>query len=191
MSWLVEVTKTCSVAVELVLVASTRKVRFDDSYSARVIETVPVVGVAGGFIVKFAERSELPKVAVMVALVCAETCAVLMVKVADAALGATVTLAGTVAAPLLLVRRMVVEVWTRVFKVTVPVEVPPPVTVLGFNVTDETVTVGVVIPVVFIRTLREWFAPPIAKEMSGLPSPLNSLARMKIPPRLDCGAGTR
>ena len=58
MSWLVEVTKTCSVAFVRVLVASTRSVRFDASYSARVMETVSTDGVAG-FIVRVAERAAL------------------------------------------------------------------------------------------------------------------------------------
>lgn len=40
-----EVTKTVSVAVELLLVASTRSSRFEERYSARVIETESATGV--------------------------------------------------------------------------------------------------------------------------------------------------
>ena len=94
-------TKTCNVAFDRVLVASTRSVRFDDSYSARVIETVSAVE-TGGLIVKLAERDVPFKVAVIVAVVAADTCDVLTVKLAEEAPAATVTLARTVAAERLL-----------------------------------------------------------------------------------------
>ena len=188
-------TKTCSVAFERELVASTRSLRFDDSYSARVMETVSTDGVAG-FIVRAAERDELFKVAMTVALVAAETCVVLTVKFADDAPAATVTLAGTVAAALLLANRTAAAVWTFAFNVTVPVTAFPPVTVLGFNINAETVTGaggggGGAAPVVFIKLLKPGLAPPTPKATSGLPSPLKSLAVMKTPPILDLSGGTR
>ena len=45
-----------------------RSVRFADSYSAREIETVSVVGAAAGLMVKPAERDVLFRVAVIVAV---------------------------------------------------------------------------------------------------------------------------
>lgn len=46
-SWFVEVTNTCRVAVDFELPASTRRVRFALSYSARVIETVSAAVAVG------------------------------------------------------------------------------------------------------------------------------------------------
>lgn len=63
-----DVTNTCSVEVEREQVASTRKLRFDTSYSARVIETESVVEAAGR-IVRLAEREVLFRFAVIVAVV--------------------------------------------------------------------------------------------------------------------------
>lgn len=63
---------TRSVAVERVLVASTRSLPFDLSNSARVMLTVSTVDDCG-FIARLAERDVLFKVAVIVALVEAET----------------------------------------------------------------------------------------------------------------------
>ena len=76
-------TKTCNVAVERVLFASTRSLDFDRSYSARDME---IVSAAGAFelIVRVAEREMVFKRAVMLALVAAETAVVLMVKFAVA-----------------------------------------------------------------------------------------------------------
>jgi hypothetical protein len=67
MSAPVEVANTCSVDVEREEVASTRRMRFETSYSARWIETVSVVE-AAGFIVRLADRKVLFSVAVMVTL---------------------------------------------------------------------------------------------------------------------------
>ncbi len=116
-SWPVEVTKACSFASARVLVASMRSVRLADSYSARAIETVSTDGVGVGagvgvveLIVRTAERDVPLRVAVTVAVVVAETCVVLTVKLADEAPAATVTLDGTDAAALLLDSRTVVAV---------------------------------------------------------------------------------
>jgi hypothetical protein len=68
MSWPLEVTNTCNVAVERVLVASTRSLRLPLSYSARVIVTVSVPP-AAGFMVKVADRDVPLSEAVMTALV--------------------------------------------------------------------------------------------------------------------------
>ncbi len=95
----VEVTKTCKVAVERVLVASTRKLVFERSYSTREIVIVSAAGEVG-LIVKVAARD----VPLRVALICAEvvevTCVVVIEKFALIAPAATVTLVGTFAAAL-------------------------------------------------------------------------------------------
>jgi len=142
------------------------------------------------------ERFMVGVVGVMVALVVAETCVVLTVKLADEAPAATVTLAGTVAALLLRARATTVAVCTCALNVTVPVELPPPVTVVGFKLKAETVTGaggggGGAAPVVFSKILKPGLAPPTSRATSGLPSPLKSLAVMKTPPRLDLSGGTR
>ena len=67
-SWLLEVTNTCKVAVARVLVASTRSLRLPTSYSARVIVTVSVP-TAAGLMVKVAERDVPFSEAVITALV--------------------------------------------------------------------------------------------------------------------------
>ena len=72
---------TRSVAVDRVLVASTRSLPFDLSNSARLMLTVSKVDDCG-FIARLAERDVLFKVAVIVALVEAETCLVPTVKLA-------------------------------------------------------------------------------------------------------------
>ena len=125
-------TNACNVAFERVLVASTRSLRYRLSYSARVIETVSAPP-AAGLMVKVAEREVPLSEAVITALVVACTCVVLMLKVLDCEPAGTVTLAGTVAAGLLLVIATVVAAWAIAVSVTVPVEELPPVTVVGFN----------------------------------------------------------
>jgi len=64
---------------------------------------------------------------------------VVTVKVAVVAVAATVTLAGTVAAALLLDSVTTAPpVGAALLKVTVPVDEVPPVTEVGFSVTDDT-----------------------------------------------------
>src|SRR5205814_10180147 len=78
-SGLVDVTNTRNVAVERVLVASTRSLRCPLSYSARVIETVSTPP-AAGLMVKVAERDVSLSEAVITALAVACTCVVLILK---------------------------------------------------------------------------------------------------------------
>jgi hypothetical protein len=110
--------------VLLVLVASTRKMRFELSNSARVILTVSVLGGGGGavtgLIVSVALRVIPSRVPLIVALVVALTVVVLIVKFADDAPAATVTLAGTVAAALLLARVTTVAAVAAALNLTVP-----------------------------------------------------------------------
>ena len=75
----------------------------------------------------------------MVADAVLATAVVVTVKVAVVAPAATVTLAGTVAAALLLDKPTdSPPVGAALPKVTVPVDEVPPVTAVGLNVTDET-----------------------------------------------------
>ena len=116
-------TYTRSVALLLVLVASTRKTRFELSNSARVIRTVSVLGGGGaatGLIVSVALRVMPSRVPLIVALTVAVTVVVLTVKLAEDAPAATVTLAGTVAAALLLARVTTVAAVAAALNLTVP-----------------------------------------------------------------------
>src|SRR5512141_2008558 len=63
---------------------------------------------------------------------------VLTVKVAEVAPSGTVTLAGTVATLVLLLARLTTAppAGAGMLSVTVPIELEPPFTVVGFNVTD-------------------------------------------------------
>ena len=122
----VAVTKTRSVALLLVLVASTRKTLFALSNSARVILTVSVLGSGGGggavtgLIVSVALRVMPFRVPLMVALVIALTAVVLTVKFAEDEPAVTVTLGGTVAAALLLARVTTVAEVAAAVSLTVP-----------------------------------------------------------------------
>lgn len=116
----VEVTNTRSVAVLLVLVASTRSVRFELSNSARVILTVSVAGAATGLIVSVALCVTPFKVPLIIALTLPLTAVVLIVKFAEDAPADTVTLAGTEAAALLLARVTTVAEGAASLNRTVP-----------------------------------------------------------------------
>lgn len=132
-------TNTCSVALLLVLVASTRNTRFELSNSARVILTVSVDGGGGavtGFIVSVALRVTPLNAPLIVALVAVVTVVVLTLKFADAAPAATVTLAGTVAAALLLVSVTTVADGAVELNRTVPWIEFPPTTEVADNVSD-------------------------------------------------------
>ena len=141
----VEVTNTRSVAELLVLVASTRRIRLSDSYSARVIRTVSVAGGGGGgdvaeLIVSDAERVMPFRLAEIVAVVVVLTVEVLTLNVADDAPAPTVTLAGTVADALLLASVTVVAAVAAALSVTVPWTAFPPVTEVGFKLIADNVT---------------------------------------------------
>ena len=85
------------------------------------------------------------------------TAVVVTVKVPEVAPAATVTLAGTVATDVLLLERVTTAppVGAGPLRVTVPVEEVPPVTLVGFRVTEERVVAGGV-------TVSEAFCVPPA-----------------------------
>ena len=114
--------------------------RFSVSYSARVILTVSVLGGGGaltGLIVSVALRVMPSKVPLIVALTVALTVVVLMVKFAEDAPAGTVTLAGTVAAALLLARDTTVGAGAAALNLTVPWTEFPPTTEVDAKVSDD------------------------------------------------------
>ena len=122
-SWPVEETNTCNVALLLVLVASTRRARLALSYSARVMFTVSVEGggvVDAGLIVNVALRVTPLSVALIVAVPLVVTAVVPIVNVPDDAPAAIVMLAGTVARVVLLARLTTVAAGAAALNVTVP-----------------------------------------------------------------------
>ena len=97
-----------------------------------------------GLIVSVACWEVLPSVAVIVAVVIEETNVVVTVKLALVDPLATVTLLGTLALELLLLRVTTVPPeGAAALRVTVPVELFPPVTVVGFRLSEESVTLPV------------------------------------------------
>src|SRR5713101_2639860 len=136
-----------SVAVELVLVASTRNCCLETMYSARVMATVSAAGGgAAGVTVSSAVLVAPPKLAEMVAKVDAVTDTVVTVNVALVAPAGTVTLptAGTLAAAGLLLERVTTAppVGAAALRVTVATEELPPTTLVGFSRKTETVRGG-------------------------------------------------
>ena len=117
------------------------------------------VDMTTGLIVSVADWVDVPYVAVMLAVDVAETEIVVMVNVAEVDPAGTVTDAGSVAFVLLEVRLTVMPPdGATPFKVTVPVDVSPPTTVLGFN--DTLVTAGgLIVSVVVLVVL------PVTPEM--------------------------
>ena len=98
--------------------------------------TLPLAGV----IVSDAFCELLPSVAVITAVVVLVTDVVVTVKFADVEPPGTVTVLGTLAAELLLLKLTTLPPeGAAELKVTVPIELLPPTTLVGFNVTEETV----------------------------------------------------
>ena len=139
-----------SVAVELVLVASTRNCCLEMTYSARVMVTVSAAGGGGGggagaVTVSSAVLVRPPKLAEMVAEVDAVTDTVVTVNVALVAPAGTVTLplTGTLATALLLDRvTSAPPVGAVALNVTVATEELPPTTLVGFSAKPDTVRGG-------------------------------------------------
>src|SRR3989442_9825610 len=136
-----------SVAVELVLVASTRNCCLEMTYSARVMVTVSAAGGgAAGVTVSSAVLVTPPKLAEIVAEVDAVTDTVVTVNVALVRPAGTVTLptAGTLAAAGLLLERVTTTppAGAAALRVTVATEELPPTTLVGFSAKPETVRGG-------------------------------------------------
>src|SRR3989442_351583 len=136
-----------SVAVELVLVASTRNCCLEMTYSARVMVTVSAAGGgAAGVTVSSAVLVTPPKLAEIVAEVDAVTDTVVTVNVALVAPAGTVTLptAGTLAAAGLLLERVTTAppAGAAALRVTVATEEEPLATLAGLSVRAESVTGG-------------------------------------------------
>ena len=110
---------------------------------------VIVSAVTGGFTVRVAVLVSPAYVAEMLTVVEKLTGVVVMVKLALVASAATVTLGGTLAtAPLLLVSITTAPpLGAAPLRVTVPCDVAPPVTLVGFNVSEESVVVGATVPI--------------------------------------------
>lgn len=114
---------------------------------------------AGGLIVSEACRMVLPNVPVIVAVVVVLTDVVVTVKFALVDPLATVTLLGTLALELLLLKLTTVPPeGAAELSVTVPVELLPPVTLAGFKLTEE--RVGPEDPPGFTVKLVDTVAPP-------------------------------
>ena len=146
-TWPLAVATMVSVAVELVLVASTRNCCLETMYSARVMATVSAAGGgATGVTVSSAVLVTPPKLAEIVAEVDAVTDTVVTVNVALVAPAGTVTLptAGTLAAAGLLLERVTTAppAGAAALRVTVATEELPPTTLVGFSVKPETVRGG-------------------------------------------------
>jgi hypothetical protein len=91
-----------------------------------------------GLMARDAEAFEVPYDVVMLAFVGVDTTAVEMVKFADDFPEVMVTLAGTVAAELLdFVVMVIPPVGAGPVRLTVPVELLPPTTVVGFRLSDK------------------------------------------------------
>lgn len=120
---------------------------------------IDTVEIAGALTVSAAVLLTPLNEAVIVAVVVAATAVVFTVKFAVEAPAATVTLAGTVAEPLLLERVTTVPpAGANPVRVTVPVDDVPPVTLVGFSATLESaagliVRVAVCVPPVIVAVV--------------------------------------
>jgi hypothetical protein len=101
---------------------------------------------------------------VIVTCVAAATALVLTVNVALVAPAATVTLAGTVTTEVLLLESVITlpPVGANMFRMTVPVDVVPPVTEFGFKLTDDNETGGFTVSVALCVPL---YVPEIVTEV--------------------------
>jgi hypothetical protein len=123
-----------------------------------------VVTANAGVMFREVSKELAPMVAVMNTLVLEETDVVVTVNEAAVLPAATVTLAGTVAAELLLESETTFPPeGAAALRVTVPVELFPPTTVVGFKVT--LVTVGPQAVLAFTVKFAETFAPPDEAKM--------------------------
>jgi hypothetical protein len=96
----------------------------------------------------------VPRVAVMTEVVVEATPNVVTVKVADVLPANTITLAGTLAAVVLLLVRLTETppVGAAAFSCTVPVELLPPTRLVGFSDTEDTLNAGFTVSVAFALT---------------------------------------
>ena len=134
--------------------------------------SVTAVGTGAGGLTVSVPFTVVPFAEAEMVAVAFELATVVTVKVALACPAVTVTFAGTVAAALLLDSVTTVPpVGATAFKVTVPVELAPPVTVLGLN--DTEVGIGVTDCPLPLNTFNS------ATEVQGLP-PISLNARKRI-----------
>jgi hypothetical protein len=185
----VDATKTCIVALELVLVASTLSWALPAAYSAFWIATLSVLVVAGDT-VSTAVRVAAPYVAEMVAELVAVTVFDVTVKVALVAPAGTVTLAGTVATAVSLLESVTAAPpeGAADVSVTVPVEEPPPVTLAGLRPSDETdgpVPNGTTVKVADFDT-----PAPVAVIVTVVVTAGFEVVMKKPPPPANCGTVT-
>jgi len=180
-----DVTNACSVAVELVLVASTFKTWSPTAYSATVMATVSAAGGGGGVTVSGAVTLAPPKDAEMVAELVAVTDTVVTVKVALVAPAAIVTLAGTLATTALLLESdtSAPPLGAAEVSVTVPVEVLPPTRLKGLNVSDDKVGVGGGGGASgFTVKVADWVTPPPETEIVTTVCTVTAPVKMLKPP---------
>jgi hypothetical protein len=129
------------------------------------VEELPPITVAGfklsplnvaGLTVRSVDAFPAPYDAEIATVVAEPTGRLVTMKVAVVVFAGTVTLAGTVAAPVLLLDRLIVapDDGAAALNVTVPVDVWPPVTLVGFSATDDT-AIGTFTPSVAVTVVPE------------------------------------
>jgi hypothetical protein len=122
----------------------------------------------------------------MVAVAAEVTALVVTWKVAVVAPAATVTVAGTVAEALLLESVTVAAVAAAPVNVTVPAEAVPPITVVGFNATEETAglmrTVRLAVAVWGVGVAESVTVTVNANVPNDVGVPLNTPAELRLMP---------